>query len=547
MKKMKKMKKIVAIVLTLTTMMSLLSGCGKKDNGNKVDTSETQMIDGKEMADNGMTYTTGLPITKEVVEIDAYVISDPSFPNIDSSAVWDYVEEKTNIRVNIKVLPSTSTEKVDLMFANREYPDLLFDVGATPSQISDAADAGDLVELGPLMEKYAPTWNKFFEENEQVYKYQLARNGKLYSLPFVDFAPTDRGIRDVQYLNKQWMEELNLKTPTTVAEFTEVLRSFKNNAGKGTIPENVIPYHFQFDAYVRGQFDIYGWFGVYCSTNDYLIVEDGKVKSQAINPELKEPLKYLNQLYKEGLIMPEVFTDSGTTFLSRIEGKQLQVGAFGAYSADETRYLPYAPLDAENGSKSLIRSQALLPNKARAATITAENKYPVATVRLLEWIVSDMEAMETVSVGLEDFFWEYTEDGKIKEKILSANDATSLGDYRGAHNYFVALKTDEYYENLVIDTTEIENTREWAYYNLYEGKTYPQDILYSGGTLPEAENNRATILATDLNSCRKLWLSDFITGAKDIDKYWDKYVEEMKKLGIDEYVELKQQAYDLIH
>lgn len=544
---MKKTKRILATIVAAATVLGMLSGCGNNTEKNQGDISQTVNVDGQTMADNGMTYETGLPITKEKVELSVYVISDASFPNIATSAVWDYVEEKTNIRLNITVLPSASTEKVDLMFTNREYPDLLFDVGASVNQISDAAEAGDLVELGSLLEKYAPTWAEFLGENETVYKQLLARNGKLYNLPFVDFAPTDRGVRDVQYLNKQWMEELNLKTPTTVSEFTDVLRAFKKAAGTGSIPENVMPYHFQFDAYVKGQFDIYGWYGVYCSTNDYLIVEDGVVKNQSVNPALKEPLKYLNMLYEEGLILPEVFTDSGNTFLSRIEGDKLQVGAFGAYSADEKKYIPYGPLDAENGSQSLIRSQAMTANKARAATITAENKYPIATLRLMEWLVSDMEAMQNVSVGMEDFYWEYDEEGKINEYVLPVNEAVSLSDYRGAHNYFVALKTDKYYENFNLAATEIENTRQWAYYNLYEGRTYSQDMLYTGGTLQESENNRMTILATDLNSCRKLWLSDFITGTKDIDTYWDKYVEEMKKLGIEEYVELKQKAYDLIH
>ena len=42
-------------------------------------------------------------------------------------------------------------------------------------------------------------------------------------------------------------------------------------------------------------------------------------------------------------------------------------------------------------------------------------------------------------------------------------------------------------------------------------------------------------------------LAGFITGDHDVDAEWDTYVEEMKRLGIERYVELKQIAWDLIH
>ena len=96
--------------------------------------------------------------------------------------------------------------------------------------------------------------------------------------------------------------------------YTSVLRAFRDNAGTGTIPENVTPHYMRYGEFIGGQFDIYGTFGLYVYDSTYLALEDGKVVCQAINPDIKEPLKYLQTMYREGLMKPEAFTDDWAAY-----------------------------------------------------------------------------------------------------------------------------------------------------------------------------------------------------------------------------------------
>lgn len=558
-------KRTMSLVLAIVLVLGLSVGCAQGDDKESSKSGTTQSAEttkgadttqgageqttedaGPQLLEGGMTYSSGLPITKEKIELDVYIMKAAYLPDAETTEVWDYIEEKTNIRLNVKTL--ADSEKIALTFTSREYPDLYMYVNIKSNQLNDAAEAGDLVEIGPLLEEYAPTYYEFYQENEIIQKQSLATDGKQYSLCYADFAPWEKGYRDSWCINGKWLDELGLELPKTTEEFKNVLAAFKNNAGKGTIPENVIPYHFMFDSYVGGQFDIYGAFGVYCPTADYLIVEDGKVKLQAVNPELKEPLKYLNDLYELGLIAPEAFTDNSSAFNARVavaEGQStVQVGAYTAYFGGDP-YVGGEALDSGDG-KGLMRSQSMASTLFHNGIITKENEYPIATLRLMEWLASDPEALMTLVYGMENVFWERNGD-KYQTITLTADEAAELTGQKGINNLFVGLRDFDFYETYWFDATREQDGRSYRYYNLYEGKTTSQDLFYVGGTLSADDTSEMNLLATDLATCRKAWLADFITGRKDIDAEWDNYVKEMEKLGLDRYMELRQQAYDLLH
>lgn len=126
-----------------------------------------------------------------------------------------------------------SNEKITLMFATGDFVDVMFGGSFSNSQLEIAANSGSVVELSGLLAENAPTWKKAFDENPMYYAASKFGEDKLYSLPNIRTLDADRGIRDVWWINQKWMDELNLKMPTTLAEFTDILRAFKANAGKG--------------------------------------------------------------------------------------------------------------------------------------------------------------------------------------------------------------------------------------------------------------------------------------------------------------------------
>ena len=52
---------------------------------------------------------------------------------------------------------------------------------------------------------------------------------------------------------------------------------------------------------------------------------------------------------------------------------------------------------------------------------------------------------------------------------------------------------------------------------------------------------------TDIENCQKSTFARWITTDADIDAEWDGFVEEINGYNLADWLELKQQAYDLIN
>lgn len=537
---------MMTLGLSGVMMFSLLTGCSKSEELGNAGNTPLKEVDG--LADGGMTNLEGYPITKEPITIKAVIPYNALRPNMDTTEIWKYVAEKTNINVEVEVLKDA--EKIDLMFASNDFPDLIMGVGMNPNQMTSAIEGGEFVEMKPLIEKYAPTWNRFMEEQKLVYNGSLAANGKLYGLPYIDFAPFDRNLRDQWIIMDSWLKELKLPIPKTTEEFKNTLKAIKDNAGKGSIPSDVIPYYFSFDNYVGGQIDIYGSFGVYITNADYLYVANGVVKDQSTNPLIKEPLKYLRELYQMGLIPPEVFTDDWNTYASKISSIPPIVGSYHSYANRQPELgTAMGPLDSGNGQKPFIRSQAYVAGPANTAVITKNNKYPVATVRLMEAIATDLELELTVSRGVKGTLWDFDNEGKAYQLFWeeSPDKMTANSGKLGLHNSFVALKDQDFYANKWKELSyDQKNTRAWAYEHVYKDAVMPNEMVYVEGALDADDVSMVNQYRTDLTNYRKAVFADFITGKQDIDAQWDAYVKQMHNLGLEKFVELRQKAYDLM-
>lgn len=535
------MKRTVSLLLTLALMLGcLLPGA----------MAEERVAE----HDNGMTYGEGYPITREVIELDVVVRQSPALrPNMASSTVLDYIEEKTNIRLNVRTL--ADADQTGLIFASRDYPDFAMAIGSTAQQRTDAAEAGDLVMIQALVDTFVPTYRDFFSEYTLAYNNALGADGLLYSLPFCNFAPYDRDLRDMFLVNTKWIEELGLEIPTTTAELKDVLIAFRDNAGTGSIPADIEPLRIHNDGNVGGYLDIFNFFGVITPNTDFMAVQDGVVTYSAIDPEAKNVLKYMADLYAEGLILPEAFTNSWDMHLAKVSAKEPTIGAYFAYNNENVEYFStLPPLDAENGRTPTIRRQTYTAGANHAFMMFANNEYPVATMRLMEFWVADPVDTMNVTVGMEGYHWEYNDDGRMVDArvvdgvysyLWSLEDPDLL--HQGYWNSFIGLRTPEFFETVFYEVmNDVPNTRAWAFENIYKEHVFDADYLYMGGTLSGDDEVRRAELAEEINTLRKTTFANWISGVGDIDAEWDQFVEDTYSYGLEEYLALKQKAYDML-
>src|SRR5262249_10815464 len=159
------------------------------------------------------------------------------------------LEKKSGIHLDIKQISVDNRDKLNLMFASRQYPDLMLRADPSPFQIETAQSAGDIVPFSSLL-KYAPNWTKLLQSNPAAKKAMTAADGNIYALGLIQQNNIYLGIRDQWLINKKWLDQLGLPVPATTEQFAYALAQFKANAGKGDIPKDAIPYYFRWDQYV---------------------------------------------------------------------------------------------------------------------------------------------------------------------------------------------------------------------------------------------------------------------------------------------------------
>jgi len=438
------------------------------------------------------------------------------------------------------------------MYASRDYPDISIGLVNVDQAKIDAMLAGDVVRLNDYMQ-YAPNVEAFLNEYPEIRAQITFPDGSIYAFPYAFLDEVSYGLRDVWLINRTWLDELNLEIPKTSDEFLNVLRAFRDNAGKGTIPQEVIPYYLRFvDAGPIGSiYDVICAFGVYVYDGSFGIVDNGTFIFQAINPDIKEPIKYLAQMYSEKLIPVSMFTDDSATYYSVINSIPPIVGCSAGYHNGNNyalggSYYPMAPFQTPSGKKPYTRTQARGAQRNFAYMIYKNCVDVVAAVKLANYMASPEVSME-MQWGIEGYAWKYNDKGQPELNPEWVRDLEESGPYNGPDNLGFALLSSDFYINPSI---ELEGHRAWALYNVYYDYlpkptlTYP---ILPAFTLDDMELARLNDLNEDILKYVRTTIANWIAGKGNIDAEWDAYIKKIEDLGLDEYLTLQQKKLDSVY
>ena len=525
-----KARKSMTGAAAVITALAVLAGCGAP----KTDSGQTNTYVAPEET-NGVVNGTnleGLPIAAEPITLTVGVsASSSSFQGAWEDLDWiKQLQEVSGITLEFRVY--NSDEDKNLMFTSRDYPDISFNVG-TDKQIQDAALGGDIYQLDELIQTYAPNWSSFLSENDYARKVVTLSDGHIYSLPIVRDEPSNGGLRDQWLIQTTWLNELNLDIPQTTDEFYETLKAFKEHAGEGSIPKDVIPYY------------IYGnSFGVEVAGERYLYTVDnnGKVVFNFANEDIKEPLLYLRKLFQEGLIPGECLTDDWDTYITKTRSTPAVVGSYHSYqNPDVTNesITAMGPLDSGNGKSPLIRSQTnhVLRNHF---TIYKNCKYPEAAMRLANLIADPDWSIQAMYGMYGDTYLQKNEDGSI---VMLPYEADAQGADSAPMNRVPFLLTSDMFEKFSYAEGSAQKQRDDAIKNQYDGYIIPTSNLYPNVIFSTEQTDRLAELSTDINDYINTTLSTWMLEG-GIEEGWDAYIEQLNKLGLEEYISILQEALD---
>ena len=537
-----KARKSITGAAAVITALAVLAGCGAP----KTDSGQTNTYVAPEET-NGVVNGTnleGLPIAAESITLTVGVsASSSSFQGAWEDLDWiKQLQEVSGITLEFRVY--NSDEDKNLMFTSRDYPDISFNVG-TDKQIQDAALGGDIYQLDELIQTYAPNWSSFLSENDYARKVVTLSDGHIYSLPIVRDEPSNGGLRDQWLIQTTWLNELNLDIPQTTDEFYETLKAFKEHAGEGSIPKDVIPYYiYGITNNVGGALDVINSFGVEVAGERYLSTVDnnGKVVFNFANEDIKEPLLYLRKLFQEGLIPGECLPDDWDTYITKTRSTPAVVGSYHSYqNPDVTNesITAMGPLDSGNGKSPLIRSQTnhVLRNHF---TIYKNCKYPEAAMRLANLIADPDWSIQAMYGMYGDTYLQKNEDGSI---VMLPYEADAQGADSAPMNRVPFLLTSDMFEKFSYAEGSAQQQRDDAIKNQYDGYILPTSNLYPNVIFSTEQTDRLAELSTDINDYINTTLSTWMLEG-GIEEGWDAYIEQLNKLGLEEYISILQEALD---
>ena len=386
---------------------------------------------------------------------------------------------------------------------------------------------------------------QIFEEDPTIKAAITMPDGNIYCLPNIVNVPASK-ITPKTFINTEWMKRVGVEMPTTTEEFYQMLKTFKENDGNGNGKDDEIPLGINtgIDTIILG---LRGSWGLGTrGSSDFDIDPEGNLRFIKTDPHYKEVLQYINGLYKERLLDNDCFSPNIRTEFSG-RGAQDLYGCFMAINhtyvgpdlQDKFEGLP-AALKGPHGDQMFSgRSNAAAPDGS--FVITKVNKYPEVTMRWVDYLYTEEGAMLWY-VGIEDVTCEKLEDGtydylpEIKNPPEGMTYQQSISRYVpwvGGNNPMIA--TQKYFRGPATLPISAEAARRL--------EPYISKIIWPTFIFTAEENERMATLGKDINTYISEMTAKFITGDMPFSE-WDTYINTLKKMGLDEYIEINKQAIE---
>jgi putative aldouronate transport system substrate-binding protein len=236
--------------------------------------------------------------------------------------VWSRrIKQDLNIDVKVGFEANWETgafrNQLTLALASGEIPDLLrID---NYRQFREAVDGGLVADITDAFNQYASP-----ELKEILARYPSAReyatvNGRLYGFP--PFNGNEQHA-PLLWIRDSWLKKVGMQPPKTVDEMIAVARAFTFNDPDGNGKNDTYGLALQTQINARDHGTIGGLLSAFGIPNHaydlYYIGKDGKITTPYIQPEVKEALRVLQNMYKEGLIDPEFITTDMTGLQQKI-------------------------------------------------------------------------------------------------------------------------------------------------------------------------------------------------------------------------------------
>ncbi|MNH89255.1 Lipoprotein LipO precursor [compost metagenome] len=484
-------------VLSIATLATTLAACG-----SSTDTKTT----GATTSPNASAAPTAAA-NKPKPEFKALIQNGRFDPN--NEVVAKYLNEKTGYKTTYDMLPiENPDDKLNLLMASKEKYDFMI---VSAAQYSKLAAAGALEQIDELVNKYGTNMKSVIGEKT----WNGAKlNGKTYGIPQ---SGTGTVVTYALFARQDWMDELNLKAPTTRDELYSFLKTIKEK-------KNVIPLTGGKSPFVH---EISSTFGIVTAWYE----ANGKIGHYVENPAMKQYLAFMKKLYDEKLLDAEWAINQSNKLIENFSSGKAAMMENGYHNSAtitnalvknfptaKMAQLPY--MKGDNGKTQVLGSGSI----AYYTVIPkwAENKEEV--MKYLDMKL-DKEIHKGASIGIEGVHYK-VENGNYLPILPKFND-----EYNNASGFLTG--TDE------------------KNYPIYWQARVRKDPILTESFMKNQENAKGNVVVDPLafappidviaKNGQKLtkFVEDtfikYVTGAEPLENY-DKFLAQWKADGGDDMV-----------
>ena len=519
---------------------------------------------GAEKGDKAAVAPAGqFPIVEEKMSINAYLPAEAWVDDYQENDFVYYLEKKTNIQLDLYTVPvSEAQQKRNLLLISDDYPEVFIDGSGSKAEQKLYGDSGVFLPLNDWIEEYGTNTRRVFADYPLAKDNITLNDGTIYALPRINDC-FHCSFSQKMWIYQPWLDKLGLEMPSTTEEFKQVLIAFRDQDPNGNGLKDEIPlsgassgWNASVDGFIMNAFvstaKISGEVG------ERIFVQDGQVRAAFTLPAYKDGLLYMNDLYNEGLISSDAFTQDAeqyrqlgenpdTVLLGAGPGGAINMAIFNGESGRWLEYKAVPPLEGPSG----LRFAAYYPDFGYGAyTITDKAKNPEAAFRLGDAFY-EMDVTMRKVWGRKGIEWEDPEPGELGINGLPAVWKRLLGEGEmsptsrwGTQGGPMALSREMRLGSVAQEGPSVEGV-------LFEEtrdkmEPYKPDLATIIPILTYSEEVAAELvdLKAGLGTYVVEMTARFIIGDVDIETGWDEYLVELDNIGLPRYLELVQQAYD---
>jgi ABC-type sugar transport system, periplasmic component len=520
-------KKVVSCLLFLSLAASLLTGCGAtKSNGDQTSTSaavstSTETASSQQEQQYGDTGGLELPVVDKPVTVTWMLSCDVQ--NVSEKPVIKEIANRTGVTIQVQEVPSAVyPDKYKITLASGKLPDIMEGVpGGSSVQVNSLGGQGVFVPINKYIDQL-PNFKKLYvDENPWVMKSYADDSGNIYTWPVYGLS------RDVNHgflYRKDIFDKNGIKEWTNTDEFYQALKKLKE------IYPNSYPYASKTTQLLFANW-AFGW-GIGAPTFPMYYDEKTSLwKLATTQPEFKDMINFMKKLYSEGLMDPEVLTDTAASWTAKMTSDDK---AFVTWDWIGRLDMFYNQVKDKNPEYNLRYANPIGPTGNRETLnkildfgiAVANNDRKEASLKVMDYLTSP-SGSELVTLGIKDVEFVIDASGKASYpelKDIPKVDISTLSDKYGAWMESMYLNVDK--RSVYFNFTEKEQEAQDKI--VKANKFEPLDPILR---FTDDQSTTITDLQTALDKAGVEFAAKYMMDKSYGEAQWNDWVAQADKLG----------------